>query len=105
MCLLKINNIIESTSAFLTYRANPAAFEVIGRFFPLVEASLDTEEKASGAGPMFRVLMAERAAPVEQICYESAGFWFSKLCIASLMLAAWGNAFRGVPKGLYSFFS
>lgn len=54
---------------------------------------------------MFRVLMAERAAPVEQICYESAGFWFSKLCIGSLMLAAWGNAFRGVPKGLYSVFS
>ena len=53
---------------------------------------------------MFRVLMAERAAPVEQICYVSAGFWFSKLCIGSLMLAAWGNAFRGVPKGLYYFF-
>ena len=57
-----------------------------------------------GAGPMFRVLMAERAAPVEQIHYMSAGFWFSKLCIRSPAAAARGNAFRGAPKALYLVF-
>lgn len=76
--------------------------------FPLLskEAGSATEAKASGAGPSWRGWTAGRAAPVEQTHYAKAGFWFRKLCVGSLALAAWGNALRGAPNGRFiQFFS
>lgn len=76
--LIKSKHIFESTTAFFTYRPDTTAFEVNVNFFTLLtrQVGLDTE-KASGAGPVFGILIAEMAAPVKRIHYASAGLWFS----------------------------